>query len=205
MQQATRPPTADGRARPLAEKPWRWHSAAVAEDDDLLTEQRRLDAAERDLAEREAAALRGGAPAQELAALAAERDVLADRRDDLATRREAWAASRDERALHRDVRASERDRAVRRRTDDADPGFPQRWLSAVDRDAAVGDRADALADRRRAELDREHAAQMRQQAASTPVLRPTKPGRTRRMRRRRSPVCSRPCRAASSLVRRRGS
>lgn len=57
--------------------------------------------------------------------------------------------------------------------DDADPGFPDRFLSARDVDASTGDRADALADERhareeprRARQDRGHAANDRARAAA---------------------------------------
>jgi hypothetical protein len=136
-----------------------------ADSFDSLSEWRaRLEHAEDTLAEREQQARDSddhaelGAVAVARASLSAEWDVLADRHD-------AWAQQRDLTGLRRDKRASDRDVATRRYADDADPGFPNRWHSAGDRDDSSGDRSDSFDDRQHSAEARDRAATDRDRAA----------------------------------------
>lgn len=124
-----------------------------------------LAAREAELSERERQA---GTPPRDpdlLGELAKERDALADARNRVAEERERAALGRRERAAGRDVAASDRDRRSRAAHDDADPGFPDRFLSGRDVDASAGDRADALGDERAARQDRQRSTEDRQRAA----------------------------------------
>lgn len=128
-----------------------------------------LAAREANLAEREGRAFRGPRDPDLLAELAKERTALADARDQAAEKREDAAIRRREKAADRDVAASERDRRSRVAHDDADPGFPNRFMSGRDVDASAGDRADALSDERAAREDRQHSREDRQRAADDAV------------------------------------
>jgi hypothetical protein len=114
---------------------------------------------------REQQVAQGAVDAERYEQPADDREYLADERDDAAQARDDAALKRRERAHQRDVAATDRDRRSRELADDADPGFPDRFLSGRDVDASAGDRADALGDERQARGDREHARADRQRAA----------------------------------------
>lgn len=124
-----------------------------------------LRLAESELRECEEGALAGGLTWEAQRAIAAERDRIASARDVVADLKDERAAARDLAGLQRDVVGSSRDRRSRGLGDDSDPGFPDRFLAAEDRDDAAGDRADSHDDRSRAHAAREHAAADRNRAA----------------------------------------
>lgn len=128
-----------------------------------------LAAREAELAERERRAADGSRDPDLLAELAKERAALADARDQAAETREEAALRRRERAADRDVAASGRDRRSREAHDDADPGFPDRFMSGRDVDASAGDRADALADERTARENRQRSREDRQRASDDAI------------------------------------
>jgi len=132
---------------------------------DLDAAEQALAAREAEVAELERQAGLGPADPALLERLAQERDALADARDEAARARETSARGRRERAGTRDVAASARDRRNRLAHDDGDPGFPARFLSARDVDAAAGDRADALSDERHAGHDRDRSREGRHRAS----------------------------------------
>lgn len=127
--------------------------------------QRRLDAAETELVDRERRALKGEPTAEELRGFAVEHDKLAGARDRLADAWDRLARQRDLAGLRRDVSGSQRDRAARTRTDPSDAVLDG-MHAGIDRDFAAGDRADAFDDRERAHWARQAAADDRQRAAS---------------------------------------
>ncbi len=137
-----------------------------ADSEESLAEWRaRLAQRDAALSKREHQALAQDDPDRvELRDLARMRDDSGTEWDELAARYDALATRRDLAALDRDVRASARDVRARDVADDADPGFPDRWLSATDRDDGGGDRADAGDDRRRSAEARDRAAAERAQA-----------------------------------------
>lgn len=149
---------------------------------DLEAWQQALDLADTDLRDREREALTGEPTAAELRAFAEERDKLATDRDALADARDEDARTRDAAALQRDVDGSTRDRAARKRADDLDEGFPDRFQAGADRDFAAGDRADSVDDRRHAATARHAAATDRQRAADDRDLAASRDDQTRRDR-----------------------
>lgn len=124
-----------------------------------------LEQAEEKLADRERHA-RATDDSAELREVAATRAEIATEWDALANRYDALARERDLVSLRRDKRASDRDVTARAAHSDLDPGFTNRWLSAVDRDDSSGDRADSADDRRAAAAARGRAAADRDRATT---------------------------------------
>jgi hypothetical protein len=137
----------------------------MADDDDLDQWQQLLDLAELELVGREPAAGDPGWSQREIAAFGAERDRLAERRDDLADARDRHAEQLDSLAFARDQHSSAHDRSPMVGIAGDDPGFADRFLSAEDRDEAVGDRTNARDDRTHSRSDRQRAAHSRELAA----------------------------------------
>jgi hypothetical protein len=137
----------------------------VVSDD--AADRQLVNAAEAELATREAAVGDVEWTPMELAAFAAEHDALADRWDELAKAGDETAAQRDRAATDRDGGADDRDHGLRR--DNATPGsrgYVERILAAGDRDDAAEDRLDARDDRLHSEDDRDRAAGARHQAGA---------------------------------------
>lgn len=107
--------------------------------------EQRLVAAEAELREREARALADDWTPAELVALASERDKIACEWDPLAAWRDEQASRRDAEVETRDLLALARDRDTRRRTEDRDEGFADRFTAARDADAAMIDRGESRA------------------------------------------------------------